>query len=59
MRLSDAVDRFISDMRSQGRLNSESSVRGYRGTLDAHAEDVGNRDPAKVGREDVKRALRR
>ena len=46
-------------MRSQGRLNSESSVRGYRGTLDAHAEDVGNRDPAKVGREDVKRTLRR
>jgi hypothetical protein len=59
VRFSDAVDLFICDRRSQGRLNSESSVRGYRGTLDAHAEDVGNRDPAKVGREDVKRTLRR
>jgi site-specific recombinase XerD len=59
MRFSDAVDQFITDMRSQGRLNSESSVRDYRGTLDAHAEDIGNRDPAKVGRDDVKRTLRR
>ena len=46
-------------MRSQGRLNSPSSERGYRLTLDAHAEDVGNRDPGKTGREDVKRTLRR
>jgi integrase/recombinase XerD len=59
MKFSDAVDQFVRDMRLQGRLNSESSVRGYRGTLDAHGEDIGNRDPAKVGREDVKRTLRR
>jgi site-specific recombinase XerD len=46
-------------MRSQGRLNSDSSERGYRSTLDAHAEDVFNRDPSKTGRDDVKRTLRR
>jgi integrase len=59
MKFYDAIDRYIVDMRSQGRLNSDSSERGYRSTLEAHAEDIGNRDPAKVGREDVKRTLRR
>ena len=59
MKFSDAVEQFIRDMRVQGRLNSEPSVRGYRSTLDAHGQDVGNRDPAKVGREDVKRTLQR
>jgi site-specific recombinase XerD len=59
VRFHDAVEQYIVDMRSQGRLNSASSERGYRSTLDAHAEDIGNRDPAKVGREDVKRTLRR
>lgn len=46
-------------MRTQGRINSPSSERGYRGTLAAHGEDVGSRDPTYVGREDVKRTLRR
>lgn len=46
-------------MWAQGRLNSASSERGYRSTLAAHAEDVSNRDPVYVGREDVKRTLRR
>jgi integrase/recombinase XerD len=46
-------------MEAQGRLNSHSSVVGYRATLVAHGEDVDNRDPAYVGREDVKRTLRR
>ena len=55
----EAIDWYISDMRSQGRLNSDSSERGYRSTLEAHAADVGNRDPAKTAREDVKRTLRR
>jgi integrase/recombinase XerD len=59
VRFHAAIEEFVRDMRSQGRLNSESSVRGYRSTLEAHAEDVGNRDPAKIGREDVKRTLRR
>lgn len=59
MRFHDAIDLYIADMRAQGRLNSPSSERGYRSTLLAHAEDVQNRDPAYVGREDVKRTLRR
>jgi integrase len=59
MRFDEAVDRYIDDMRTQGRLNSPSSERGYRGTLAVHGEDVSNRDPAYVGREDVKRTLRR
>jgi integrase len=59
MRFSDAIDRYIEDMQSQGRLNSRSSERGYRSTLEAHGEDVGNRDPRYVAREDVKRTLRR
>jgi integrase/recombinase XerD len=59
MKFYDAIDLFIADMRAQGRLNSASSERGYRSTLVAHAEDISNRDPSKVGREDVKRTLRR
>jgi site-specific recombinase XerD len=59
MRFREVIDEYIADRKSQGRLNSASSERGYRSTLKAHAEDVGNRDPRYVGREDVKRTLRR
>src|SRR3954468_15375168 len=59
MRFGDAIDEFIEDMRLQGRINSDSTERSYRGTLYKHADDVGNRDPRKVGREDVKRTLAR
>jgi len=59
MTLGQAIDLYIADMQAQGRLNSASSARGYRSTLAAHAEDVGNRDPIDVGRDDVKRTLRR
>src|SRR6202035_3226768 len=59
MRFDAAIDRYIGDMCAQGRLNSPSSVRGYRSTLEAHGEDISNRDPAYVGREDVKLTLRR
>src|SRR5271167_2290384 len=59
MRFDQAIDLYIADMQAQGRLNSRSSVVGYRATLVAHGEDIGNRDPAYVGREHVKRTLRR
>nr|MDQ3934693.1 hypothetical protein [Actinomycetota bacterium] len=59
MRFRKAVDVFIDDMRAQGRLNSDASERGYRFALDAHAEDVDNRDPRYVTRQDVKRTLAR
>lgn len=59
MRFDQAIDLYITDMEAQGRLNSRSSVVGYRATPVAHGRDVRNRDPAYVGREDVKRTLRR
>jgi len=59
MRFDEAIDLYVTDMQVQGRLSSARSVVGYRSTLVAHGEDVGNRDPAYVGREDVKRTLRR
>src|SRR5579863_7136571 len=59
MKFAEAIDLYVADMRAQGRLNSASSELGYRATLMAHAEDVGNRNPAYVRRDDVKRTLRR
>ncbi len=59
MRLTTAIDEFIRDKRAEGRINSDRTEAGYRLTLEAHARDVGNRDPRTVGREDVKRTLRR
>lgn len=59
MRFSVAIDLFIEEMQRRGRINSEPTERSYRDRLDKHAEDVGNRDPRKTGRADVKTTLRR
>jgi len=59
MKLSSAIDEFVRDWRSQGRMTSDATERSYRSTLNKHLEDVGNRDPAYIGREDVKKTLRR
>jgi integrase/recombinase XerD len=59
LKLSAAVDLFVADRRSQGRINSPNTEAAYRAKLDAHAEDVSERDPSKTGRDDVKRTLRR
>jgi integrase/recombinase XerD len=59
VRFAVAIDQFIEDMRSEGRINTDSSERSYRGTLYKHAEDVSNRDPRKVGPDDIKRTLAR
>src|SRR4051794_6281649 len=59
MRFAAAIDLYVRDMRSQGRMRSDSTERSYRSILDRHAEDISNRDPSYVGREDVKRTLRR
>ena len=42
-----------------GAHQQPASERSYRGTLDAHCDDLDNRDPSYVGRDDVKRTLRR
>jgi site-specific recombinase XerD len=54
-----AIDVYVADMRAQGRINSPNTERDYRITLDAHADDVTNRDPRLTNRDDVKRTLRR
>ncbi len=59
MKLTAAIDAFCDDMLAQGRMNSASTERSYRSVLNRHATDVENRDPRYVGRNDVKRTLRR
>ncbi len=59
MRFAAAIDVYVLDMRSQGRISSDNTERAYREKLNAHCDDVGNRDPALTGRDDVKRTLRR
>lgn len=59
MRFSIAIDMFVADWTSQGRLRSPRSELAYRATLNLHADDVTNRDPSKTGRDDVKRTLAR
>jgi integrase/recombinase XerD len=59
MRFVRAVDLYIADQRAEGRINSLNTEREYRGTLNCHAEDVDNRDPAYTNRDDVKRTLAR
>ncbi len=59
MRLDEAIEEFFRDKRAAGQINSARTEVSYRSRLDALAEDVGNRDPRTVGREDVKRTLRR
>jgi site-specific recombinase XerD len=59
MKHSRAIDEFIADRISQGQINSAATERSYRSILDRHGEDILNRDPRYVGREDVKQTLRR
>ena len=58
MKFGAAIDDYIADMQSQGRITSENTIRAYRECLNVHADDVSNRDPAKTGRDDIKRTLR-
>jgi integrase/recombinase XerD len=55
----DAVEGYIADQFATGRFGSPHTEKGYRRTLHAHADDVGNRDPSKCNRDDVKRTLAR
>lgn len=59
MRFADAIDQYIADKRREGRLNSDNSINAYRTCLEAHCDDINNRDPAKTGRQDIKRTLSR
>lgn len=59
MKFAVAIDDYVRDMRSQGRINSRNTERAYREKLEVLCDIVGNRDPALVGREDMKTFLRR
>jgi integrase/recombinase XerC len=59
MRMGTAIDLFIADAKAEGRINSDNTEAAYKHLLYVHAEDVANRDPAKTGREDVKKTLAR
>ena len=59
MSFSGAIDDFLADRTSAGDLRSERSVDTYRRALQAFADSVNNRSLKLVGREDVKRHLRR
>jgi integrase len=59
VKFTDAIELYVRDMWSQGRFSSAATERSYRAVLYAHAEDISNRDLRYVGREDIKRTLRR
>lgn len=59
MRFSRYIDLYIEDMRSSGRINSDRTELSYRAILGKHCDDVTNRDAKLVGREDVKKTLKR
>jgi site-specific recombinase XerD len=59
VRFDVAIDEYFADMRAEGRITSDSTVRNYRAALEKHAEDIGNRDPRYTNRDDVKATLRR
>lgn len=59
MKFARAIDLYVIDLRSQGRINSANTESAYRRVLSNHCDDVSGRDPAKTGRDDVKRTLRR
>jgi site-specific recombinase XerD len=59
MKFGEAIDAYVFDMRAAGRINSDRTERSYRSILQQHLDDVDNRDPRTIGREDVKRSLRR
>lgn len=59
MRMTDAIQSYLADMRSEGRLTSDSSERAYYDVLRCHSDDVNNRDPRTTNRDDVKRTLAR
>lgn len=57
--ISMAIDLFMRDWRSEGRINSENTEIRYRYILGKHCDDARNRPLANADTEDVKRTLRR
>ena len=59
MRMGDAINSYLADMRSEGWIKSNATEVLYYGVLKLHAADVNNRDPRTTNRSDVKRTLAR
>lgn len=59
MRFDEAVDQYLDDMQTEGRLNSPNSTASYRARLNVLGGEVHNRDPRTVGIGDIERTLRR
>lgn len=59
MKFSAAIDLYVADQKSYGRINSRHTETRYRSTLNCHCDDVTNRAPHTTGREEVKQTLRR
>jgi integrase/recombinase XerC len=59
MKFSQSIELYVADMRRYGRINSDRTEHSYRMRLENHGEDIGNRDPRTVGRNDIKRTLER
>lgn len=52
-----AIGLYLRDAQADGRLASRESVRSYLSRLERLAEQVGNRDPRTVGKDDINRCL--
>jgi integrase len=57
VKLTTAIDRYVTDMVREGRFTSPHSELAYRTKLMRLAEHVRNRDPRTVGRVDIKTVL--
>jgi integrase/recombinase XerD len=53
-----ATDEYIAEMWSQGRFTSKATEVAYRTTLNRIAQEVSNRDPRYVNRDELKAVLR-
>ena len=54
-----AVELFLEDMLSLGRLTTEHSIAEYRRTVRKHAEDAAGAGPEATTRDEIKLTLRR
>jgi integrase/recombinase XerD len=59
MNFNAAVDEFIRDWQTAGRINSRHTITAYRYALTCLGEDCGLRNPADIDRDNIKVTLQR
>lgn len=57
MKLDQATDRYVEDMKADGRMGSANTEESYRYVLRRLAEDTGNAEVGDITRAQVKRTL--